>query len=114
MKLQEMNKRQQKAYMNIVNAANYLIGGLENTTLDCPKDSSEYKEAVEALTNHEWLVKELYRMATTEIHMTGGMVFDKETTKRYLRDINFCGKDWLMERCERRITKLENEGICIG
>lgn len=43
MKVSEMNQRQKKAFYNIKYAAYDLIGGLENTLMDYPEDSDEYK-----------------------------------------------------------------------
>ena len=41
MKISEMNAQQKKAFYNIRNAADYLIGGLENTMEDYPEDSED-------------------------------------------------------------------------
>lgn len=105
MKVSEMNQRERKAFYNIKHAANALLGGLENTLLDYGKDEPEYKSAKAQLADHEGLVIELYRMATTGIYDEGYCCFDPETIKKELRDINFCGKRWLMERCVVRIIK---------
>lgn len=104
MKVADMNERQKKAFNNIYWAAQHLLGGLENTLLDYPEDSEEYKSAYELLHDHDRLVETLYHEATTAFYEEGicgwGPVYQK-----YIRDINFCGKEWLMERCEKRITK---------
>nr|DAD78130.1 MAG TPA: 26S proteasome subunit [Siphoviridae sp. ctrgt10] len=104
MKVKDMNARQQKAFYNIKYAADDLLGGLENTLLDYDEDSEEYKQANELLSNHSELVNQLYKRATTELYGPGFCGFGKEA-QMIIRDINFCGKDWLMERCEKRITK---------
>ena len=104
MKYKEMNKREQKAFKNMFHASNWLIGGLENDAMNGDE------KCIKLLKDHEWLVNELYRMTTTGIYGVGYACFDETTIQKELRDINFCGKDWLMERCERRITKLESEG----
>jgi len=100
-----MTGNQKQAYINIKHAANALIGGIENITYDYPEDSEAYKEAVRRLNDHDGLVKELYITATTEIHRDGFCCFDKRACAQELRNINFCGKDWLMEQCEKRITE---------
>ena len=105
MKVAEMNATQRKAFYNIKHAANDLLGGLENTMEDYSEDSEEYQNAKAMLADHDGLVKELYRMATTAIYGEGYCCFDSKTCEKELRDINFCGKAWLMERCEKRITK---------
>ena len=112
MKYNELNSREKKAVANIYHASNWLIGGLENTCMDNDPESNEYVMAYTTLTNHNLLVEQLYNMATTEIYEDGSVCFDKSVCEKELRDINFCGKEWLLERCERRISKLENEGFC--
>lgn len=104
MKVADMNERQKKAFYNIKHAANDLLGGLENTMLDYSEDSEEYKSAERLLNDHDALVKELYGMATSAVYDEGFCGFSK-AYQMIIRDINFCGKEWLMERCEKRITK---------
>ena len=104
MKVADMNERQKKAFYNIKHAANDLLGGLENTLLDYSKDSEEYGEAKALLDDHDELVKELYRCATTAVYSEGAVWLGKSAEK-FIRDINFCGKEWLMQRCEARIRK---------
>ena len=105
MKYSELNERQKKAFRNIVAAANFLIGSLENELLDYPKGSDGYKWAVDRLADHETLVKELYDEAIGTIYVDGGCYFG-EAAEKYLKDIRFCGKEWLMRVCDKRITKL--------
>lgn len=105
MKVKDMNERQKKAFYNIKHAANDLLGGLENTLLDYSEDSEEYKSAKAFLDDHNALVQDLYIRATSEVYSGDGAVWFGKSAERFIRDINFCGKDWLMERCERRITK---------
>ena len=72
--------------------------------LDYSEDSEEYKRAKALLDNHAALVEELYYRATTEVYTDGAVWFSK-AAEMFIREINFCGKGWLMERCEKRITK---------
>ena len=104
MKYAECNARQKKAYRNIYHASNWLLGGLENPLLDNEEGSEEYEEARTQLADHNSLVNELYRMATTELYDEGSACFNI-SAERWLKDIRFCGTDWLMERCEARIRK---------
>ena len=104
MKISEMNVRQKKAYLNIYYASQWLLGGLENTLLDNAEGSEEYESAKAQLADHEGLVKQLYNMATTEVYEEGSCCFNANA-KRFIRDIRFCGKDFLLERCEKRIKK---------
>ena len=104
MKISEMNAQQKKAFYNIRNAANYLIGGLENTMEDYPEDSEEYLEAKATLEDHDFLVSQIYDLALTEIFAEGANIFGR-AAEAYLKDIRFCGKEWLMERVEKQVTK---------
>lgn len=109
MKFSEMNRKQQKAFANMVYASNWLIGGLVNTTYDYDGDSGEYRNAVECLNDTEYLINELYQMTISEVYGEGSVCFNKQA-ESYLKDIRFCGKDWLMERCRRRIAKMQKRG----
>lgn len=104
MKYSEMNQRQKKAFQNVKYAAYDLIGGCENSMLDNSKDSQEYKNCKAALKDHKWLVEEVYRMATTARYGTGFCGFSK-ADELYVRDINFCGKEFIMALCEEIVTK---------
>ena len=106
MKIADMNTRQKKAFINIKYAANYLIGGLENTMLDNPEGSEDYEQAKATLANHAGLVAEIYNMATTQLCQDGCVLFG-QSAEAYIKDIRFCGKVWLMERVEARVRKLD-------
>jgi len=101
MKLSECTPRQRKAFLNIKYASYRLIGELENTLLDNEEDSEEYKDAERQLNDHDGLVNDLYDMAINNVYQEGAVFFDKNM----LRDIRFCGKEWLMARCEARVRK---------
>ena len=104
MKYAECSARQKKAYRNILYASQWLLGGLENTMEDNEEGSKEYESAKAQLADHEGLVNELYQMATTDYYDEGCCIFNASAEK-FLRDVRFCGKAWLMERCEARIKK---------
>lgn len=104
MKLSECNERQRTAFINIKYAADWHIGGLENILMDYEPTTPEYKDAKAQLEDHAGLVDEIYHMALTDIYTAGGCFFGAGVTK-YLKDIRFCGKDWLMARCEARVKK---------
>ena len=105
MKYEDMNARQKKAFRNILYAARFTIGGLENTLADNAEDSEEYQNAKAALADHEGLVSEIYYEATHSIYGDGFVQFNQEASS-FMKDIRFCGKDWLMERVERRVRKM--------
>lgn len=104
MKLSECNARQRKAFLNIKYAADWVIGGLENTMMDCRPESPEYKSAEAQLNDHEGLVDYIYQEAITCIYQEGFSQFGK-AAESYLKDVRFCGKDWLMARVEARVKK---------
>lgn len=99
-----MTEREKKALRNIKSACDWLIGGLENTLSDYEENSEEYKDAYKLLNNHDYLVNELYEMATSNLYGVGLCSFNS-LAKSYIKDIRFCGKEWLMEMCEKRIRK---------
>ena len=68
MKYADCNARQKKAYRNIYHASNWLLGGLENTMLDNAEGTEEHENAKATLADHDGLVAELYRMATTDMY----------------------------------------------
>ncbi len=105
MKISEMNARQKKAYKNVYYAARDYIGGLENTISDNPEDSEEHISAKATLSNHAGLVEIIYQEATTNIFDEGAVYFGK-AAEAYMKDIRFCGKDWITERVERQVVKL--------
>lgn len=99
----QMDRRERKAYNNIRFAANDLLGGLENTLLDNPKDSNEYQNAKALLEDHDELVEMLYMNATTAIYDVGYVGFSS-SHQALIRDIRFLGKEKLMQMCEERIV----------
>lgn len=105
MKYSEMNEKQKKAFRNILNAANWIIGGYENSLMDYHEGDEDYEAAKAILADHEGLVKEIYDEAITTVYYEDGAYFGPGAAK-YLKDIRFCGKDWLMERCEKRVKKM--------
>lgn len=105
MKLSECNGRQRKVYLNVYHAANWIIGGLENTLEDFDKESEEYKNAEAQLNDHDELVKYIYSEAITNIYGDGVMCWG-ENIRSYLKDVRFCGKEWIMERVEKRVKKM--------
>lgn len=105
MKISEMNVRQKKAFKNIYYAARNHIGGLENGTYDNPEGSQAYNDYLTALNDHAGLVAEIYHMATTDIYDEGFVSFGKGA-EAYMRDIRFCGRDWLMEPIKTQVKKL--------
>ena len=105
MKTSEMNARQKKAYMNIKHAANHIVGGLENGMMDSAPGDEDYKRFEAELQNHDELIDQIYREATTCIYSEGCVMFGK-SAESYIKDIRFCGKEWLMERVTKLVAKM--------
>lgn len=103
-KYAEMNERQKKAYKNIKYAAYDIIGGLENTMEDNSEDSEEYIRAKNTLEDHEGLVNLIYLEATTNYYEPGFCGFSTMYQK-FMKDIRFCGKEWLMEQVNNRVIR---------
>ncbi len=83
MKVSEMNTRQIIGLHDVYWAARDYIGGLENAILDESDLSEDYKAV---LNDHDNLVETIYRMVTRDI-----------------KDIRFCGKDWIMEHVKKQV-----------
>lgn len=101
MKYSEMNERQKKAYRNAIGAINFYIGGWENTLLDESEGSDDWKKAYDVLHDHDGLKEAIYHLATTALYINGCQFNDE----RLVKDIRLCGKEWLMERIEKRLVK---------
>ena len=94
MKISEMNKHQREAFRCVCEASGEYIGGWENTMLDYPEDHEEYKNAQTVLSRtHEELVDDIYQMVMAE------------SDKGVLRHLRFAGKDFILERIDRRLKK---------
>ena len=105
MKLSECNARQRKAYINVYHACQWIVGGLENTMEDNGKDTEEYKDAERQLNNHDELAERIYEEVITTVFEDGCMSWGANE-ERYLKDIRFCGKAWIMERIHARLRKM--------
>lgn len=105
MKLSECNARQRKAYINVYHACNWIVGGLENTMEDNGKDTEEYKDAEAQLKNRDALAERIYEEVITTV-FNDGVMSCGANDERYLKDIRFCGKAWIMERIDKRLKKM--------
>ena len=91
MKLREMTSRQRKAFFAIREATSN-ITAWENTLLDNPPESEEYKNAKAFLLDGESIRHEIYNEVINGIGE---------------REIRFLGKQWIMERIEKQMSKFE-------
>jgi len=105
MKIADMDERQKQAYHNMINASNWLIGGLENTISDSEPNSKDQLNAMAQLKNHNELKNDIYNMTITDVYEEGSMCFNAGA-KQIIKHIRFCGKEWIMERIERRLIKM--------
>lgn len=94
MKMKEMNAHQLTAFRIMKEVYNDYIGGLENGMQDYDKDSSEYEDCKNDLENHELLKETIYKLTIEEANRLGSA-----------KHIRFAGKDFLLERIERRLLK---------
>lgn len=94
--------REERAKNNIHYAANWIVGGYENTMLDYNEHTEEYQSAKEALLDTEELKNEIYQAATTEIYDEGFCGWGGDAP-RILRDINLLGKEKLMQLIDKEI-----------
>ena len=88
MKSKDMTPRQRKALFAVREAA-CNIAAYENTMLDNPPESDEYKAAAALLSNPDAIRAEIYDEVINSIGE---------------REIRFLGKDWIMERIEKKMA----------
>ena len=94
MKTTEMNAHEKLAYRFVCEVTSEMIGGYENTLLDCDESDEEYKIAYDFLhLGHDELTGELYAEVMARS--------DKSTT----RALRFAGESFIKERISRRLTK---------
>lgn len=101
--------REQRAKHNIHHAANWIIGGCENTMSDYAEHTEEYQSAREALLDTEELKLQIYQAATTEIYDEGFCGWGGDSSK-ILKDIRLLGKEKLMQMIEAEIV---NQNITV-
>ena len=98
-------KRQDKAIWNIKYASEQFIGELINALYDYDENSSGYISTKELLNNHDALVREVYHLATNNIYGEGGFSQSGAYASSFIRDIRFCGSEWLMSICDIAVTE---------
>lgn len=111
MKFADCTTRQKRAWTNIRNAASYYIGGLINTCLDNMPGDEDYDIAKNELMNLDELISTVYTEATTTIYSGGGSCQFGQGAERTLRDIRFCGKEFLMKVVTFYCKKYQQEAF---
>ena len=106
----EYNQKQRKADKNIEGAAGDYIFGLMNACLDNDKDSEEYKDYYNALLDLEGLKNVVYVEGTTTVY-DEGFIGGSKWAESYLKDIRFCGKEFLEERVAYWCEKYQKEAL---
>lgn len=106
----ECNERQKKAWKNIKHAASDYIFGLLNGCFDNDEGSEAYQDYKAALDNLEGLIEAVYKEGTTSIYTSGGCSFGPGA-ESYLKDIRFCGKDFLMKVTTHYCKKYQREAL---
>jgi hypothetical protein len=110
MKFTECNARQKKAWKNIKYAAIDFIFGLENGCHDSPKDSEAYQGYLNTLLDLEYLKETVYRQSITCVCDEGFVGFGSGA-ESYLKDIRFCGKEFLMMVVSKYCTRFQAEAL---
>lgn len=109
-KMNNYTAKQQKAVKNIENAAIDYIYGLQNGCLDSEKGSQMYNDYYNQLTDLETIIKVVYVEAMSCLY-GDGFVSGCEVAKRYIKDIRFCGKEFLMQKVTEYCTKYQKEAL---
>ncbi len=96
-RFEEMSAKERKAYNNIKNAAADYIYSLENGCFDSGEGSEEYNDYYKQLTNLESLIDVVYGEAISSVYTDDGAACGGAAAKAYIKDIRFCGKEFLLE-----------------
>lgn len=111
MKYADCTTRQKRAWTNIKNTANYYFGGLINTCLDNMPGDEDYDIAKNELMNLDELISTVYNEAITTIYSGGGSCQFGQGAERMLKDIRFCGKEFLMKVTTFYCKKYQAEAL---
>ena len=110
MKYSECDARQKKAWTNIKWAANDFIFGVMNTCLDNPKDCEEYQNSLATLKDLQVLKDIVYHEATTNVYREGSVYFGSQAAAM-VKDIRFCGKEFLEKTVHHYCVKFQQEAL---
>lgn len=110
MKFTECTARQKKAWKNVKYAAQDYIFGLENGCHDNPVGSQTYNDYLAGLKDLESLKEVVYHEAITNIYEDGGVSFGPGA-ERHMKDIRFCGKDFIMRLVSKYCKEFQAEAL---
>lgn len=98
-KMKDMNGHQKIAARQIKYAINWEVGGLENATYDNPEDSEEYKNATEALADHQGLIDWVYDGIMSNTYGKGSV------SCRPTDEVKFAGEGFLRHYIDYMLKK---------
>jgi hypothetical protein len=110
MKFKECTPRQKKAWKNIKYAASDYIFGFENGCHDNPKDGEAYRNYLDALLDLENMKETVYQQSITCVFDEGFYGFGVGAVS-YLKDIRFCGKEFLMRLVNKYCKQFQAEAL---
>lgn len=110
MKYGECNARQKKAWKNIKYAATSIIFETMNGCLDSAPGDEYYDSCLATLKDLEGLKTTVYEAATSCIYGEGYCHFGPGA-ESFLRDIRFCGKEFLMDIVTKYCVKYQAEAL---
>lgn len=90
MKVSEMNKNEKAAFMQVVNATDWILGGYEN----------ELSDSGTAIPEHEILKNEIYDTVMNCSTYPGTQAYYP------IKEIRFASTAWINERIEKRLAKM--------
>lgn len=109
-KFNECNACEKKAWKNIKNAAADYIFGMQNGCFDNEVGSQAYNDYKKELEDLETLINVVYHEAITSVYNEGSIYFGKGAESA-IRDIRFCGKEFLLEVTEHFCRKYQAEAL---
>lgn len=109
-KFNECNQRQKKAFNNFKWAAIDYIFGLQNGCFDSEKGSAEYQNYYMELQDLTSLIDTVYKAAINSIYSEGFSGGGK-AAETFLKDIRFCGKEFLMQLAKQFCMKYQKEAL---
>lgn len=105
----DMTAKEMKAYKNIKNAACDYVYSIQNGCYDSQVDSEEYNDYYNHLNDLDALVDAVYVEAISAVYTDDGTTFGGSAAKAYIKDIRFCGKEFLMEVTRHFCKKYQEE-----
>lgn len=98
--VKELNGNQRIAWRNIKEAANFIIGALENGLEDEPEGSEEYEAYKANLADHEALVNQI------EFEAKNGEFAPGFAGCRVLKEMRFAGNEFIRKATNQIVTDM--------